>query len=72
MKKFLGKYGFSSVEDIIGSGVVDVKDDDDIDFFGFDDEEVWFYFYLSILRSLRIDVIVIFWMDFGVVLLFVF
>lgn len=41
MKKSLGKYGPASVEDTTGSGAADAKDDDDIDLFGSDDEEVW-------------------------------
>ena len=39
VKKSLGKYGPSSVEDTTGSGAADAKDDDDIDLFGSDDEE---------------------------------
>lgn len=41
VKKSLGKYGPASVEDTTGSGTADAKDDDDIDLFGSDDEEVW-------------------------------
>lgn len=41
MKKALGKYGPANVEDTTGSGATDSKDDDDIDLFGSDDEEVW-------------------------------
>ena len=41
VKKSLGKYGPASVEDTTGSAAADVKDDDDIDLFGSDDEEVW-------------------------------
>lgn len=40
MKKALGKYGPADVEDTTGSGATDSKDDDDIDLFGSDDEEV--------------------------------
>lgn len=40
VKKSLGKYGPTSVEDTTGSGAADAKDDDDIDLFGSDDEEV--------------------------------
>ena len=40
MKKALGKYGPANVEDTTGSGATDGKDDDDIDLFGSDDEEV--------------------------------
>ncbi|OBS59536.1 hypothetical protein A6R68_09339 [Neotoma lepida] len=41
VKKSLGKYGPASVEDTTGSGAADAKDDDDIDLFGSDDEEVY-------------------------------
>lgn len=41
VKKALGKYGPANVEDTTGSGATDSKDDDDIDLFGSDDEEVW-------------------------------
>lgn len=41
VKKSLGKYGPASVEDTTGSAAADAKDDDDIDLFGSDDEEVW-------------------------------
>lgn len=44
MKKALGKYGPANVEDTTGSGATDSKDDDDIDLFGSDDEEVWHKF----------------------------
>lgn len=40
VKKALGKYGPTNVEDTTGSGAGDSKDDDDIDLFGSDDEEV--------------------------------
>ncbi|CAO2624778.1 Elongation factor 1-beta [Lemmus lemmus] len=39
VKKSLGKYGPASVEDTTGSAAADVKDEDDIDLFGSDDEE---------------------------------
>ena len=42
VKKALGKYGPANVEDTTESGATDSKDDDDdIDLFGSDDEEVW-------------------------------
>lgn len=37
----MGKYGPANVEDTTESGATDSKDDDDIDLFGSDDEEVW-------------------------------
>jgi elongation factor 1-beta len=40
VKKSLGKYGPVNVGDTTGSGAADSKDDDDIDLFGSDDEEV--------------------------------
>lgn len=39
MKKALGKYGPSNVEDTAESGATDSKDDDDRDLFGSDEEE---------------------------------
>lgn len=39
IKKALGKYGPADVEDTTGAAT-DSKDDDDIDLFGSDDEEV--------------------------------
>lgn len=39
VKKALGKYGPADVEDTTGAAT-DSKDDDDIDLFGSDDEEV--------------------------------
>ncbi|CAO2591422.1 Elongation factor 1-beta [Lemmus lemmus] len=39
VKKSLDKYGPASVEDTTGSAAADVKDDDDIDLFGSDEEE---------------------------------
>ena len=41
VKKALGKYGPTNVEDTTESRATDSKDDDDIDLFGSDDEEVW-------------------------------
>ena len=41
VKKALGKYGPANVEDTTENGATDSKDDDDIDLFGSDDEEVW-------------------------------
>lgn len=50
VKKALGKYGPADVEDTTGAAT-DSKDDDDIDLFGSDDEEVLVtcdYFFLII------------------------
>ena len=41
VKKALGKYDLTNVEDTTESGAAGSKDDDDIDLFGSDDEEVW-------------------------------
>lgn len=48
IKKALGKYGPADVEDTTGAAT-DSKDDDDIDLFGSDDEEVLVTFSVLVL-----------------------
>lgn len=58
VKKALGKYGPADVEDTTGAAT-DSKDDDDIDLFGSDDEEVlvtflyFFYCFVQIMQVCR-------------------
>lgn len=51
IKKALGKYGPADVEDTTGAAT-DSKDDDDIDLFGSDDEEVLVTFSVLVLYHL--------------------